>query len=206
MVAHYRPQVWPFPDIEFRFIPRPLHRARQSCIVSSTGFNSGGRMRSHFRIVISRMMVMAVFAVAASGVAKDSPNFVRISPADVHWQDIPDGHGAQQATLVGNPDKPGMYVVRVKFPPHVMDRPHWHPNARYVTVLEGTWYAGTGNTFDVAHAVPLPPGSFMLHPAKAVHWDGSGGNETVIVQIVGEGPGESTLVGPAKPFWIEVPH
>jgi hypothetical protein len=87
-----------------------------------------------------------------------------------------------------------------------MDRPHWHPNARYVTVLEGTWYAGTGNTFDVAHAVPMPPGSFMLHPAKAVHWDGSGGNETVIVQIVGEGPGESTPVDPTKPFWIEVPH
>jgi len=163
-------------------------------------------MRSNFRTITSRMMVAAFFAVAASGVAKDSPDFVRIRPADVHWQDIPDGHGAQQATLLGNPDKPGIYVVRVKFPPHVMDRPHWHPNARYVTVLEGTWYAGTGNTFDVAHAVPLAPGSFMLHPAKAVHWDGAGGNETVIVQIVGEGPGESTLVDPAKPFWIEVPH
>jgi hypothetical protein len=163
-------------------------------------------MRSNFRMITSRVMVAAVFAVAASGIANDSPNFIRITPAEVHWQDIPDGYGAQQATLVGNPDKPGMYVVRVKFPPHVMDRPHWHPNARFVTVLEGTWYAGTGDTFDVAHAVPLPPGSFMLHPAKAVHWDGSGGNETVIVQIVGEGPGESTLVDPTKPFWIEVPH
>jgi len=93
-------------------------------------------MRSNFRTVTSRIMVTAVFAVAASGVAMDSPNFVRINPADVHWQDIPHGFGAQQATLLGNPDKPGMYVVRVKFPPHVMDRPHWHPNARYVTVLE----------------------------------------------------------------------
>ena len=46
--------------------------------------------------------------------------------------------GVQEATLPGNPDKWGIYVIRVKFPPHVMDRPHRHPNARSVTVLEGT--------------------------------------------------------------------
>jgi Cupin len=99
-----------------------------------------------------------------------------------------------------------MYVIRAKFPPHVMDVPHWHPNARYVTVLEGTWYAGTGDTFDLARAVPLPPGSVMVHPAKAAHWDGSGGAENVVVQIIGDGPGTTTQVDPGKPFWIEVPH
>ena len=114
-----------------------------------------------------------------------------------------DGDGA---ILFGDPAKPGMYVVRVKFPPHIMDRPHWHPMARYVTVLEGTWYSGTGDTFDLAHAVPLKPGSVMLHPAKAVHWDGSGSAETVIVQIMGEGPATTTALDSTKPFWIEVPH
>jgi quercetin dioxygenase-like cupin family protein len=165
------------------------------------------RMRTgYFRVVASRLMVTAAFAAAVSGIAKDTPDFVRIAPADVHWQEIPGGHGAQEATLLGDLDKPGMYVVRVKFPPHVMDRPHWHPNARYVTVLEGTWYTGTGSTFDLTRAVPLKPGSVMLHPAKAVHWDGSRGSEPVVVQIVGEGPGKSTLVDPAQSFWIEVPH
>jgi quercetin dioxygenase-like cupin family protein len=103
--------------------------------------------------------------------------------------------------LLGDPEKPGVYVVRVKFPPHVMDAPHWHPNARYVTVLEGTWYAGTGNTFDVAKAVPLKAGSFMLHPAKAVHWDGSAGNEPVIVQIIGEGPAQTIQIDAKQPMW-----
>jgi hypothetical protein len=70
--------------------------------------------------------------------------------ADPTAGDIPDSHGAQEAVLLGDPEKPGMYVVRVKFPPHVMDSPHWHPNARYVTVLEGTWYAGTGTICDRA--------------------------------------------------------
>jgi hypothetical protein len=46
----------------------------------------------------------------------------------------------------------------------------------------------------------------MLHPAKAVHWDGSGSAETVIVQIIGEGPASTTPVDSTKPFWIEVPH
>ena len=60
--------------------------------------------------------------------------------------------------------------------------------------------------FDFAKAVPLKPGSFMLHPAKATHWDGSGGAEAVIVQIMGEGPATTTQVDPSKPFWMTVPH
>src|SRR5579862_6814744 len=147
--------------------------------------------------------VSAAISVAGAAV---QPNFIRIAPADVQWHDIPDSHGAQQAVLYGDPSKEGMYVVRVKFPPHVMDLPHWHPNDRFVTVLEGTWYAGTGDTFDAARAVPMKPGSFMLHPAKAAHWDGSAGNETVIVQIIGNGPADTTPLDPKRPFWVVVPH
>ena len=142
----------------------------------------------------------------AAGLPQDAADFVRIAPADVQWHDIPGGHGAQEAKLLGDPDKAGMYVVRVRFPPYVMDAPHWHPQARYVTVLEGTWFAGTGATFDAAKAVPMKPGSVMLHPAKAVHWDGSGGPAPVIVQIIGEGPAGTTQVDPTQPMWIDVPH
>jgi hypothetical protein len=151
-------------------------------------------------------IVVGIVAGAMTGIAKDSPDFVRIAPADIHWHDVPNGHGVQQAILLGDPAKAGMYVLRVRFPPYVMDVPHWHPNDRYVTVLEGTWYTGTGDTFDLSRAVPLKPGSVMMHPAKATHWDGSGGAEAVIVQIIGEGPGTTTQVDPSKPFWMEVPH
>jgi quercetin dioxygenase-like cupin family protein len=166
----------------------------------------GANMRAkHFR-VLAACLIAGVLADALPGTAMDKPQFVRITPADVRWQNIPDGHGAQQAVLLGDPDKPGIYVIRAKFPPYVMDRPHSHPNARYVTVLEGTWYTGTGDTFDVARAVPLKPGSVMMHPANAVHWDGSGSAETVIVQITGNGPATTTPADPAKPFWLEIPH
>jgi quercetin dioxygenase-like cupin family protein len=155
---------------------------------------------------LSFCMAMGIAVAAPGGPAQNKPGFVRITPADVRWETLPDSHGVQQAVLIGDPEKPGMYVVRIKFPPYTMDVPHWHPNARYVTVLEGTWYTGTGDTFDLAHTVALKPGSVMLHPAKAVHWDGSGGSESVIVQITGEGPGTTTQVDPSKRFWVEVPH
>jgi quercetin dioxygenase-like cupin family protein len=138
--------------------------------------------------------------VAAAG----SADFVHLTPEQIRWQDIPDSHGAQMATIAGDPGGRGLYIQRVRFPPHVMDRPHWHPNARYVTVLKGTWYAGTGANFDPALATPMKPGSFMIHPAQALHWDGSNSDEEVIVQIVGMAPADTTAADPAQPMWVQV--
>ena len=156
--------------------------------------------REYFRALASSVFAAIVLAGGPTGGAKEKHDFIRIAASAVHWHDVPGGHGVQEAILFGDPDKAEMYVIRVKFPPHLMDLPHWHPNDRFVTVLEGTWYTGT------ARAVLLGPGSFMMHPAKAVHWDGSRGDETVVVQIIGYGPGTSTLVDTTKSFWIEVPH
>jgi hypothetical protein len=141
---------------------------------------------------------------AANQPATQGPAFVRITPEEVRWQEIPGGFGAQVATISGDPSGRGLYVQRVRFPPHVMDRPHWHPNDRYVTVLKGTWFAGTGGTFDPAHAVPLKPGSYMFHPAKGLHWDGSGGDEEVIVQIFGIGPADTVSADPKRPLWVQL--
>jgi quercetin dioxygenase-like cupin family protein len=167
---------------------------------------TGDIMKRKNSIRVALVLMAGVVGAVGAAMPQGSSDFVRITPAEIHWQNVPDGHGVQQAILFGDPAKPGMYVVRVKFPPHIMDRPHWHPMARYVTVLEGTWYTGTGETFDLAHTVALKPGSFMVHPAKAVHWDGSGSAETVIVQIIGVGPGTTTALDTTKPFWMEIPH
>jgi hypothetical protein len=151
-------------------------------------------------------LIVAAALSAGAVTSQTRSDFVRITPAQLHLQDIPGAHGAQQAILLGDPAKPGIYVIRVRFPPHIMDLPHRHSMARYVTVLEGTWVTGPGDTFDLTHAVALTPGSVMLHPANGIHWDGSGGAESVMVQIVGEGPATTTPVDSSKPFWIEVPH
>lgn len=131
---------------------------------------------------------------------KDAQGFVRITPAEVQWKDIPGGLGAQTAVIEGDPTKPGIYVVRVRFPPGVMSRNHFHPEDRLATVLKGTWYTGTGDVFDPEKTIPLPPGSYMKHPSKAHHYDGAK-DEEVIVQIVGEGPTAMILLRPDEgPF------
>ena len=149
-------------------------------------------------------MLTALILAAALSATPDAPGFVRIAPQDVHWVEVPGGHGAQFAAVLGDQSKPGIYVIRMKFPPHVMTTPHYHPNDRYVTVLQGTWYAGTGPAFDPAHAAPMAPGSVMFHPGKGVHWDGSAGDETVIVQIIGKGPAGTTPLDPKTPGFAEV--
>jgi quercetin dioxygenase-like cupin family protein len=147
-----------------------------------------------------------VTATAAATPPTATTDFLRITPAAVEWHEVPGAHGLRTATLVGDPAKPGLYVIRIRFPPHVMSAPHFHPNARYVTVLEGTWFAGTGDVFDATRAVPLPPGSFMYHPAHAAHWDGARGDEPVVVQITGEGPADSISVDPSRDGMIELAH
>jgi hypothetical protein len=141
---------------------------------------------------------------AAADAAMSEGAFVRLTPEDVPWQDVPGTPGVKQAVLAGDPKGTGLYVIRLKFPPHVMDQPHFHPNDRFVTVLKGTWYTGTGDHWDPAKAVPLKAGSYMFHPGRGVHWDGSNSDEEVIVQIVGLGPGDTTPVDPSKPFWVKV--
>ncbi len=132
----------------------------------------------------------------------DSKGFVRVAPDEVEWKS-PFGVGAAMAVLHGDPSKPGIYVVRVKFPPHTFSRPHYHPEDRHVVVLKGTWYTGTGETFDPDKAVPLKPGSYMMHPARDVHWDGAK-DEEVILQITGYGPSGTTMVKPNEDLFTSV--
>src|SRR5215813_10924816 len=114
------------------------------------------------------------------------------------WQDYPGLPGVKFVVLVGNPRESGLYIIRAKFAPHTMSRPHWHPEARYVTVVKGTWYAGTGDTFDPERTTPVPTGGFAIHAPHEVHYDGAK-DEEVIVQITGMGPSGTVVVTPGEP-------
>jgi len=132
----------------------------------------------------------------------DAKGFVRITPEQVEWKS-PFGVGPATAVIEGDPSKPGIYVVRVRFPPGTFSRPHYHPDERHVVVLKGTWYTGTGETFDPDKAIPLKPGSYMMHPAGAVHWDGAK-DEEVILQITGYGPSDTIPIKPEDGRFISV--
>src|SRR5256884_6477018 len=108
----------------------------------------------------------------------------------------PSGAGSPSSVLVGDPSKPGLYVVRNKWlKGNHFSRPPFHPNDRFITVLGGTWWMGSGTTFDPDNSVPLPAGTFVTHFGKQVHWDGAK-DEDASLLIFGEGPGTSTKVEP----------
>jgi hypothetical protein len=94
---------------------------------------------------MTTLLAMLLPALAGGAAGDDGPAaFAVIMPADIRWQDLPGGLGAQQAVIAGDPDEPGPYIVRVHFPPHVMDLAHFHPHVRYVTVLKGRGMRGPG--------------------------------------------------------------
>jgi quercetin dioxygenase-like cupin family protein len=112
-------------------------------------------------------------------------------PDQIQWKENA-ASGNAQAVVHGDPSKPGLYVVllRWKAGSH-FSKPHFHPNDRFITVLKGTWWVGTGSKWDKDATVPMPAGSFVVHYGKQVHYDGAK-DEDAVLEIVGEGPATST--------------
>jgi quercetin dioxygenase-like cupin family protein len=138
-----------------------------------------------------------VFVLLAPLAAAEDPATMTATKADqIQWQAYAPMPGIKIATISGNPREVGPYTIRVWFSPGTMSRPHWHPETRYVTVLKGTWWAGTGEKFDPDRTTPMPAGSFVVHHPNKVHYDGAK-DEEVIVQISGIGPSGTNFANPA---------
>jgi hypothetical protein len=140
--------------------------------------------------ILPALMFALFGAQSAFAVDLDKAAINIVLPDQIPWKDRPFMTGLKEAVLAGDPTKPGIYVVLVKWLPHNMSRPHFHPNDRFIKVISGTWWVGTGDKFDPDNTVPLPAGSFVTHYAKQVHYDGAKDEETVL-EIVGEGPATS---------------
>ena len=138
-------------------------------------------------IRLAAVLLLGSLPVTQAAVDKDG--FVRITPEEIRFEGE-NPLGPDIAVLAGDPDKPGFYLLRARFRPGVFSTPHYHSTDRYVTVIKGTWYTGTDASFDRDKTVGLGPGSFMMHPAGAVHYDGAK-DEEVIVEIKGIGPVET---------------
>jgi quercetin dioxygenase-like cupin family protein len=141
------------------------------------------------------LFVFGVALVAAVAPAIAQP--VAVKPSEVKWSDMKGMPGWKHAALVGDPDKPGPYVERIKVPPNASVPPHSHPDTENITVLEGTFGIGMGDKFDKSKRTMLGVGSFYMLPANTTHyaWAGPKG---VTLQIHGTGPSGMTMVEPAK--------
>jgi hypothetical protein len=148
---------------------------------------------------VGAVLLLAAPVASSQAVRPDAQGFIRVTPDDLTWGT--GGASIQTIVIAGDPAKPGIYVMRNRFPPGVMSRPHFHNQDRFVTVIKGTWWTVSGPDADVynpAKTTPLKTGSFMMHPAGGHHYDGAK-DEEVIVQIVGMGPVTTTEIGSASP-------
>jgi hypothetical protein len=144
--------------------------------------------KSHALRRISQFAFAAAAFIAigtAPGSAEWDPSAIHITPPDkIPWMD----NGASAtAILAGDPNKPGLYVELTKWHAGHNSRPHYHSTDRYITVMSGTWWVGTGTVLDHSIEKPMTPGSYVVHPAMGVHWDGARDADCVI-EIVGMGP------------------
>ena len=141
------------------------------------------RMTRAIVLVAASVMPAATLGSAAQ---IDSRAVEFVTPENIKWVRNAAGTN-EQAVLFGDPTKEGPYVVRLRWLPGNMSRPHYHVNDRFFIVISGTWWLGTGEKFDPASTVPVGPGTYVIHKAKQVHYDGAKG-EPVVIQVSGMGP------------------
>src|SRR3569833_2520463 len=109
------------------------------------------RERSHAAQRLGRYLALPLCVAATLSVGSAA----ELNPAALAYKlpdQIPwgpgDARGAQMAVIVGDPDKPGFYMVYNKWTKgNHFSRPHFLPNDRYIVVLQGTWWVGTGVLF-----------------------------------------------------------
>jgi quercetin dioxygenase-like cupin family protein len=140
-------------------------------------------------LFLALMSVQSVWAQQV--VAPDEHGFVIGTPDLLH-----PGEGRRTVNIIGNPSEPGLYVIRITFPPGSGSRPHYHSTARYITVIKGTWWVKSGPAADVYAPDTMdsvPVGTFIYQPPDAHHYD-MAKDEEVIVQIMGMGPVVTTQI------------
>ena len=85
------------------------------------------------------MLLPVVFS--ATVYAEGFPGgFITVKEDQIVWKTAE--NGVKQATLYGDPSKPGLYVVRNIFPSGIWSAPHFHDQDRMITVMKGTWHVG----------------------------------------------------------------
>ena len=132
------------------------------------------------------------WASAAQKDAKTTPVLTTESP-DLKWMPA-DGlpPGAQVAVLSSAGD---WSIVRVKFPPHYLVPPHFHPNAEAVWLISGSVLFGFGDKVD--KTLPfLKPGAFFELEPNGHHYVWTG-DEGGVIDVQVSDPGGMTYLNPA---------
>jgi quercetin dioxygenase-like cupin family protein len=142
--------------------------------------------------IVRRVGVVILALVVLGGCARGVPlRPLLAAPDQLTW--VADPRGYQQAVVVGDPARPGMYAAHIRFPAGLRIAPHFHPDERIVTVLSGIVYVGYGERFDESRLRPMPAGSVWTEPAGQPHFAWARHGE-VLLQVIGLGPSATTPI------------
>src|SRR4029077_5836845 len=147
------------------------------------------------RVLLAPLLAAMPFAMAATAAqaGKIDPSETAITLPDaiqwVPWSGLPP-HSGEMATLYGGLDKPGPYLVLMKWYPGYASAPHSYATDRLSLVLSGTWWVNSGADFDSDATVPVPAGGFVRRAARTPHYDGvkKGAKAPVVIGIFGMAP------------------
>jgi hypothetical protein len=126
------------------------------------------------------IVLLVASGVAAVAHAQGAGESVVKLPSDIVFKAPPKGPGPDTAVLYGNPSKPGMFVMRARFPHGYKVMPSWRPDEwRTAVVLSGTFYYGIGEQWDERKLTAYPPGRFRA-PSKHPHFAWAKDGEVVV--------------------------
>jgi hypothetical protein len=121
------------------------------------------------------------------------------------WGSLPAQSG-EMSMLYGDFNKPGPYLVMMRWNPGWFSAPHTYATDRICVVVSGTWWVNSGSDFLPGEAVPVGPGGYVKRTARTPHYDGvpHGQHDPAVIAIFGLGPVGLELVDPTKPSWRQV--
>jgi hypothetical protein len=151
---------------------------------------------------------LAVASTAARASEIDPSETAITLPGDMKfatWTGAPP-LGGEMAPLYGGLDKPGPYLVLMKWYPSYMSAPHSYATDRLSLVLSGTWWVNSGADFDPDRTVPVPAGGFVRRVARTPHYDGvkRDAKEPAVIALFGIAPVRLQLVDASKPAWRRI--
>jgi quercetin dioxygenase-like cupin family protein len=149
-------------------------------------------------IPISLVALMSISHAAENNIERMSHKTMEsFSSETLNWKDEPIlPKGAKSALLVGDPSKPGVFIVRLKFPANYQIPAHTHPYTEVITVLKGKLGNGMGEKFDVSKGELLKTSDSFVLPDGHSHYVWTT-DEEAIVELIATGPWNIKYINPS---------
>jgi len=143
-------------------------------------------MNSCKRVAVS--LALLGTALMASTTQAEEAGLIAATSSTLKWAAAPAvGPGAMMAVIEGDLKAAEPFTLRLKLPANTKIGVHTHPVTERVTVISGTFYFATGDTFDPAQAKAYQPGDTLIIPSGMKMYAASREQETVL-QLHGTGP------------------